>query len=158
MKLVDPNDSILTTKCELFDFKNPPIDPIELAQDLVKTMYDLNGIGLAANQVGLSYRVFAMRGAPQNFVCFNPKIVMPGTEEVLLEENSLTFPGLYVKVKRSQHIRVRFTMANGETRSDTFTGITARTFQHLMDHMDGEVFYNKANKYHRDQAFKKWKK
>ena len=121
-------------------------------------MYEKNGIGLAANQVGLPYRAFAMRGHPQNFVCFNPRIVQPSEQEVILEEGCLTYPGLLVKIKRPQHVRVRFTMANGETRTDTFTGMTARIFQHELDHLNGIKFFDRANRYHRDQAMKKWER
>jgi peptide deformylase len=158
LKLVPATDPILRTKCENFDFENPTIWPVELAKDLVKFMYDNNGIGLAANQVGIPYRVFAMRGHPENFVCFNPRIVQASEQQVTLEEGCLTYPGLLVKIKRPQHVRVRFRMANGEVRTDTFTGLTARTFQHELDHLDGIEFFSRANKYHREQAFKKWKK
>ena len=157
MQLVNPNDPILTKPCDVFNFSNPPMDPVELAQNLVKTMYDHNGIGLAANQVGIPYRVFAMRGAPENFVCFNPKVVQPSEMTVTLEEGCLTYPGLLVKIKRPQHIRVRFTMPNGETVTKQFTGMTARIFQHEIDHLDGIIFYNKAHLYHREQALRKWK-
>jgi peptide deformylase len=158
LKLVPATDPILRTKCEDFDFENPTIWPVELAKDLVKFMYDNNGIGLAANQVGIPYRVFAMRGHPENFVCFNPRIVQASEQQVTLEEGCLTYPGLLVKIKRPQHVRVRFRMANGEVRTDTFTGLTARTFQHELDFLDGIEFFSRANKYHREQAFKKWKK
>jgi peptide deformylase len=157
MKLVNQNDPILTTPCEFFDFANPPINPFDLAKDLVKTLYDNNGIGLSANQVGIPYRVFAMRGVPENFVCFNPKLVQPSEMEIILEEGCLTYPGLLVKIKRPQHIRVRFTTPNGETLTKQFTGMTARIFQHELDQLDGIIFYNKANRYHRDQALRKWK-
>ena len=157
MKLVEQNDPILTTVCQEFDFNNPPFDPIEFARDLVKFMYDNNGIGLAANQVGIPYRVFAMRGSPENYVCYNPKIVQESEQTIVLEEGCLTYPGLFVKVKRPQFLRVRFSTPNGDTRTETFTNMTARTFQHELDHLDGIIFYNKANKYHRDQAMKNWK-
>ena len=120
-------------------------------------MYDNNGISLSAPQVGEPYRIFAMRGSPENFVCFNPKIVQPSEQEVVLEETSLSYPGLVIKIKRPQHIRVRFTMPNGETRTETFTGMTARVFQHNLDFLDGIAYYNRANKYHRDAAFRKVK-
>jgi peptide deformylase len=68
------------------------------------------------------------------------------------------YPSLIVKVKRPQHCRVRWTMPNGETRTDTFTGLSARTFQQNVDTLNGIIYYNLANKYHRDLAFKKWKK
>jgi peptide deformylase len=156
MNLVDRKDPILTQRCQDFDFIKPQIDPVELAEQMVKFMYEKNAIGLAANQVGYPYRVFAMRGEPENFVCFNPKIVANSEAEVLLEEGCLTFPGLYIKIKRPQHVRVRFTGPNGDTFTKQFTGMTARIFQHEMDHLDGVVFYNRANRYHRDRALRKW--
>jgi peptide deformylase len=158
MQLVDRNDPILTTPCQPFDFKDPPFNPIEFAYNIIKFMYDNNGIGLAANQVGVPFRVFAMRGQPENFVCYNPKIIQPSEMQIELEEGCLTYPGLLVKVTRPQHVRVRFTTPNGETITRQFTGITARVFQHELGHLDGETFYNKANRYHREQALKKWRK
>ena len=158
MNLVKSNDPILTTPCQPFNFQDPQFDPIEFSQELVKFMYDNNGIGLAANQVGIPYRVFAMRGAPENFVCFNPKIIQPSEMTVTLEEGCLTYPGLIVKVKRPQHIRVRFQTPNGETLTKQFTGMTARIFQHEIDHLDGILYFNKASRYHREVAIKKWKR
>lgn len=157
MELVPNNDPILTKPCKVFSFIDPPFDPYEFAKELVKFMYDNNGIGLSANQVGVPYRVFAMRGQPENFVCFNPKIVWKSEAQVVLEEGCLSYPKLFVKVKRPQHIRVRFMTPNGQTRTDTFTGMTARIFQHELDHLDGVVFYNNANRFHREQALKKWR-
>jgi peptide deformylase len=157
MELVKSDDIILKTPCKPFDFLNPPFDPIEFSQNLVKFMYENNGIGLAANQVGIGYRIFAMRAAPENFVCFNPRIVMPGTDQIVLEEGCLTFPGLLVKIKRSQHIKVRFQIPNGDTLTKQFTGLSARIFQHELDHLDGIIYYQKANKFHREQAMKRWK-
>ena len=152
------DDRYLTEKCEDFDFKDPPFDPVEFARNLVKFMYDENGLGVAANQVGVPYRIFAMRGSPENFVCFNPKIVQYGEAEVTLEEGCLSYPGLIVKVKRPQHIRVRFNTPNGDILTKQFTGMTARVFQHEYDHLDGLRFIDKANKFHRDQAMKRWNK
>jgi peptide deformylase len=121
-------------------------------------MYDCNGIGLAANQVGVPYRIFAMRGAPENFVCFNPRIVQPSAEQISLEEGCLSFPGLVVKVKRPRHVRVRFTTPNGDTRTETFIGMSARIFQHEMDHLEGRLYFNQVSRYHREAALKKWKR
>ena len=158
MELVKSNDPILLTQCLPFDFQNPPIDPYDLAHDLVEFMYENNGLGLAANQVGLPYRVFAMRGHPQNFVCFNPKIISESAEVVSMEESCLSFPGLVVKVKRPKSIRARFTMANGEIKTEPFVGMTARIFLHELDHLDGRLFYNRANKFHKEASLKKWKR
>lgn len=156
--LVYSGNEILTKPCISFDFKNSPFDPVDFAQTIVKMMYDNSGIGLAANQIGVPFRIFAMRGAPENFVCFNPRIVELGEEQILLEESCLSYPGLAVKIKRPRHVRVRFTRPDGETQTNTFTGLTARVFLHELEHLDGEIFYRGANLYHREQALKNWEK
>ena len=158
MNLVKYNDQILKQKSEPFSFQNPPFDQIEFSQELVKFMYENNAINLAAIQVGIPLRIFAMRGSPQNFVCFNPRIVQPSEAVVLLEEASVTYPGLSVKIKRPQHCRVRFSMPNGDVKTETFTGMTARAFQQSVDFLDGKVYYANANPIHREQALKKWKR
>jgi len=157
MELVKNNDPILTLPCKSFDFANPPFDPIDFSRELVKFMYDNNGIGISANQVGVPYRIFAMRAAPENFVCFNPKIVQPSEQMVVLEETSILYPGLIVKIKRPQHVRVRFTTPNGDTRTETFTGISARVFQQMTNNLEGILYFNFASRYHRDIAMKKWR-
>ena len=145
----------LKTACEKFNFDDPPMDPIELSQALVVEMRDFGGIGLAANQIGFNWRVFAMRANP-NIVCFNPRIVMPSEEQVYLEEGCLSFPGLLVKIRRPKHIRVRYQEPSGEMKTEMYTGMAARVFQHELDHLDGILFYERANRYHREKAFKKW--
>lgn len=158
MQLVPATDEVLTTPCKEFDFSNPPFDATEFAKQLVKFMYEKNGLGLASNQVGIPYAVFSMRAEPENFVCYNPKVIQPSDEQIVLEEGCLTYPGLVVKIKRPRHIRVRFQTPNGEMVTKQFTGISARVFQHEMDHINGLRFYEKANKFHKDQAFKRWKR
>lgn len=158
LKLVKSDDPILRQKCVEYDFSDNILDPIEFAKDLVKKLYEMNGIGLAAPQVGHAIRVFAIRGSPENFVCFNPKIVNKSEQASYIVEGCLTFPGLAVKIKRSDEIRIRFTTPNGDTRTETFRGLTAHAIQHEIDHLDGVLFFNRATRYHRDQAFKNWKK
>jgi peptide deformylase len=158
MNLLKYTDPALKDKSDTFDFKNPPFDPYQFSHELIKFMYENNGICVTAPQVGVQYRIFAMRGAPENFVCFNPRIVMASEQKVRLDEISLTYPGLDVKIKRSQHCKVRFSTPNGDVRTETYTGMTARVFQHCMDFLDGEVFYHKANPIHREQALRKWKR
>lgn len=152
--LVDQNNDILYQKTDKFDFTNPPIDPSELAHILAQTMIVNNGIGLAAPQVGLPYRAFVMMGQPI-LCCFNPIIVDTSSEQIYLEEGCLTFPGLIIKVKRPKMIRARYTEPNGQTKTNKFIGMTARIFQHELDHLNGILFTQRANSYHLEQAKKK---
>lgn len=151
------DDRYLLEECEDFDFADPPFDPIQFSQTLIKFMYEKNGLGLAANQVGVPYRIFAMRGSPENFVCYNPKIVQTSQKQLVLDEGCLSYPNLIVKIKRPENIRVRFSTPNGDTITRQFTGMTARVFQHEYNHLSGVRFYDKANRYHRERAMRKWR-
>lgn len=133
--------TLLQTQCEEYNWVERPFDPVEFAQALVKKMYELDLIGLAANQVGYPYRVFAMRGTPENFVCFNPRIIDQSSEQIVLEESCASFPGLIPKIKRPRHVKVRFELPNSDTRTETFTGLTARIFLHELSHLDGKMFF-----------------
>lgn len=150
-ELVEKTNPILTQPTLPFSFTEPPTDPIQLAKDLTETMLAKNGIGLAANQIGLPYRVFVMKSNPI-ICCFNPKIVSQVGEEITLEEGCLTFPNYYVKIRRPKQIRVRYTYPNGETVTEIYDGMTARIFQHELDHLDGVLFMSRATLFHREQA------
>jgi peptide deformylase len=145
----------LTKPTEAFNFADPQVDPVQLAEKLVQVMYDYAGVGLASNQIGIGLSVLAIRGYPEDMVLFNPKIVHYVPEQVVMEEGCLSFPGLVVKIKRSKEIRVRFQGPHGEFFTKPFTGMTARIVQHEIDHLNGVLFYNRASKFHRDQAFRK---
>lgn len=145
-------------KCQDFDFMTPPFEPIEFSKQLVKLMYEKNGLGVAANQVGVLYRIFAMRGSPENFVVFNPRVVDASLESVTLEEGCLSYPGLLVPIERPKMIKVRFQTPNGDTRTDKFIGMTARCFLHEMMHMEGKPFFENVSRYTLEKAIKKAKK
>lgn len=151
-----PND-ILTTPTIPFDFSNPPTNPHELVNQLLQTMNDFKGVGLSANQLGLPYRVFVMRGDEYNFAFFNPKIVSHSNNVDTLEEGCLSVPGVVLKVTRPKSIRVRFQTPSGATDTKTFDGLSARVIQHEVDHLDGVLFFNKAHRYHREKALKGYK-
>jgi peptide deformylase len=116
-----------------------------------------NGMGLAANQVGLPYRVFVIKANPI-LACFNPRIVSQTGEEIDLEEGCLTFPNYYVKIRRPKQIRVRYTYPNGETVTQIYDGMTARIFQHELDHLDGILFQSRATLFHKEQADRRAKR
>jgi peptide deformylase len=143
MKLVKYNNQVLSEPCKDFDFSNPPFDPIEFAKELMKYTIDLDAVGVAANQIGIPYRIFSFRGYPQNFVVFNPRIISTSSETDIVTESCLSYPGLRIPVERPIHIRTRYNLPNSEVRTEKYTGATARVFQHEMKHLDGEVFFNK---------------
>ena len=120
-------------------------------------MKHFNGVGIAAPQLGLPYRVFAMNGDPL-FVCFNPVITGTSNDEVMMDEGCLSYPGLYLKVKRPSTIRVRFFDYNGDRHIKKFGGMTARVFQHEFEHMEGLSFTDKVSDFALRRAVEKQNK
>jgi len=155
--ILDRTAPILRENMPAFDFKNPVVDPVELYNDLAETMRENEGMGLSANQIGVRTRAFVMR-AEEIIGVFNPRVVDVSTETVTLEEGCLSYPNLFVKIKRPKSIKVRFTTPDGETSTKTFTGMTARVFLHELDHLDGIAHTSRANSYHLEQAKKLVKK
>lgn len=156
-ELVDHKDPILSDVIDYFDFTNPPIDPVDLACNLAETMLHYGGIGIAANQCGLPYRVFILN-TDEITPCFNPRVVDTSEEMISLEEGCLSYPGLTIKVKRPRRIKVRYTEPNGNTVTKQFDDMTARVFLHELDHLNGVCHIDKANFMNRERALKKWKK
>lgn len=154
---IEPGDSsALRNKLIPFDFESTEgPTAFQLYETLRDTMCANKGIGLAANQIGLPYRVFVM-GNPsepdQVIGVFNPKIVDVDEEETYYDEGCLSFPGLYIKIKRPSAIRVRFTTHDGTTDTIRFEGMTARIFLHEYDHLEGITFTQKANPVHLERA------
>lgn len=156
IKFTDTNKSILLTPTEEFDFQNPQDNPVELAKKIADAMMENMAFGISANQIGLPYRVFAIKTNPV-LVCFNPKIVSYSEDSVVLEEACLSYPNMVVKIKRPRSIRLRYTLPNGEVNTERYTDFTSRIIQHEMDHLEGIAFYRRANYYHRSKALKKVK-
>jgi len=155
-ELVSRDHPALKQVAEPFDFKNPPTNPMQLAVDLAETMIQNNGLGLAANQIGLPYRAFAINANPV-FVCFNPRIVDQTTDTIAMDEGCLSFPNLFLKIKRPRTIKIRFATPTGEVMTRTFDGMTARCFQHELDHLDGIVYTTLVSNYHLERGMNKKK-
>ena len=104
----------------------------------------------------MPYKVLVISANP-GLACFNPRIIDVSQEEILLEERCASFPHLFLSVKRPRRIKVRYTQANGETVTQVFDGLTSRLFQHEVDHLNGIVYTNRANKVHLERALRKKK-
>jgi peptide deformylase len=150
-------DPLLKKEMPKFDFSNPPINPVELYHTLGQKLIEENGLGLSANQLGLPYRVFVIR-SEEIIGCFNPMITTYDDEMIYLEEGCLSFPDLFVKIKRPRWIRVRYTTPDGTVVTRKFDGMTARVFQHELDHLNGISYLKRANRIHIEQARNEMKK
>ena len=133
----------------------------QIQQDLVDTMRAKNGIGLSANQIGIGARVFTMYEDVKKkdiIVCFNPKIVTVSEEQVLMEEGCLSYPGLWLRVRRPEGIEVTYEDVKGELQEFAMFGLAARIFQHEYDHMEGTDFTKRVSKLKLDLAKKRLRK
>lgn len=133
----------------------------QIQQDLVDTMRAKSGVGLSANQIGISARVFSMYADVKKkdiIVCFNPKIVTMSEEEILMDEGCLSYPGLWLKVRRPEGIEVTYEDVKGELQEKAMFGLEARIFQHEYDHMEGLNFTKRVSKLKMDRAKKRLKK
>ena len=123
-----------------FDFKNPPVDPNTFASSLVETCKGHNGIGLSANQCGYNYRVFVMGTGDEYVAFFNPKIISVSEETIRMEEGCLSYVDLFLNIERPSVIEVEYQDFTGAIKTAKFAGLTARCFQHELDHMNGIVY------------------
>lgn len=115
----------------------------KLAQDMLETMYDANGIGLAATQVDVHERVLVIdvseeRNRPLVFI--NPEILWLSEEKRIGDEGCLSVPGIYDDVERSAKVRVRALDAQGKETTTEAEDLLAVCLQHEMDHLLGKVF------------------
>ena len=155
LEFVPESSPVLLQECKEFDFNNPPFDPKEFAPALHDKRIKSDGLGLSANQVGQPYRVFVMRTGEEPYAVFNPRMIDTSDKELVMKEGCLSFPLLYLNVKRPDAVRIRFQNEIGETRTEQFIGMTARIAQHEFDHMNGKVYTQKASAFESQRAMRK---
>jgi peptide deformylase len=160
LKLVDFYDPILReptvpVKFETFEEQKRASF---LAFSLTETLNKLRGLGLSANQVGLKERVCAVNMGEHIWIMFNPEIIERSETFADFAEGCLSYPGLYLKLKRSDYIKVRFQAIGGQYTEHEFNGLTAVCVQHEIDHLDGKLYTELVSPIKLDQAKRKIKK
>lgn len=160
-KLVDFYDPILRKPTEPFVFTGTGENLKQseyLAYSLAETLSELQGIGLSANQVGLPWRVCALNMGAEIWTLFNPEIIEKSeTLNTEFQEGCLSYPGLYLKIPRPNHIKVKFQAIGGQFVEKEFDGLTAVCVQHEIDHLDGVVYTDLVSPIKLDQAKRKVK-
>jgi peptide deformylase len=134
-----------------------------LADDMLETMYDAPGVGLAAIQIGVPRRVVTMdvsksEGERQPLVLINPEIVWTSEEMRVYEEGCLSIPEYYEEVERPDRIRFRYMNLQGETVEQEAGELMATCVQHEIDHLNGVLFIDHISKLKRDRVMTKFKK
>ena len=134
-----------------------------LADDMLETMYDAPGVGLAAIQIGMPLRMVTMdvsksEDEHQPLVLINPEIVWASEEKRVYEEGCLSIPEYYEEVERPDRVRFRYVNLQGETVEQDADGLLATCVQHEIDHLNGFLFIDYLSKLKRDRVITKFKK
>jgi peptide deformylase len=160
MKL-GPHASLIV-KSEPWDF-NTDLDAELLENQMIDFMLANNGIGLAANQIGMAKRVFVIgskniEGFPLPFALFNPRIIESSKSMVLDKEGCLSYPGLFLNIKRPEWIVGEYQDSKGNIHEVKIDGYLAKCFQHELDHLDGICFVDKVSQLKLQLALKRIRK
>ena len=161
---------ILTVPDPRLKKKSAPVERVDdelraLMDDMLETMYDAPGIGLAAIQIGAPKRVIVMDIAPREgererepryFV--NPEILWRSEETVPYEEGCLSVPDIYDEVERPARVKLRYLNYHGEIVEEDAEGVFAVCIQHEMDHLNGVLFIDHLSRLKRERAVSKVKK
>ena len=139
LALLEENNPLLFEVSEEWDFRLDG-SPEELVRAMSKFMADNGGVGLAAPQLGIKKRIFIMGNFTKLVACINPKIVSLSDERVNDLEGCLSFPNLYMKVKRPATAVVQYYTVSGELVERELTGFECRVFLHEYDHLIGVTF------------------
>lgn len=134
-KLVDCYDPILRQPTKTVEFGKD--NATFMAFSLAETLSKIGGLGLSANQVGVPYKLCAINVGTHIWVMINPEITYASEELSDFKEGCLSFPGLYLKIRRPSKIRVKFNAIGGEEVEQEFDGLTATVIQHELDHLNG---------------------
>ncbi len=140
--LIHP-DPRLKKLCEPVAEITPEI--VRLAEDMLETMYDAPGVGLAAPQIGVTKRVIVLdcskeQDARRPLAMVNPEVIWESEDLSRYEEGCLSIPEQYAEVARPAEVRVRWLALDGTAQEEQFAGLWATCVQHEIDHLNGKLF------------------
>lgn len=138
-------------------------DAEQLEKDMIDFMISAKGIGLAANQIGMTKQVFVIGsntipGFPMPFAVFNPKIINVSEDVALDQEGCLSYPDLWLAIKRPTKIQVEYQNSKGDIIEAEMDGLVSRCFQHEFDHLNGICFVDKVSQMKLNLAMKRIRK
>ena len=119
--------------------------------DMIKSMLDERGMGLAANQIGITKRFFAIGHESfdtfqKHVIIWNPQVINFSEEKVIDVEGCLSFKDIFVKVERPKVVEVKYETTQGKTKFARLDGMESKCFQHELDHLDGITFNKRVSK------------
>ncbi len=158
IKLFDPLLKKVSSPIERVDS-----EILRLAGDMLETMYDANGIGLAAVQIGIPKRIFVLdvsddsqEPSPQIFI--NPQIVFFSDTRSSMSEGCLSIPNVLAEVERPSEVVIRYIDREGKEQESSAKGLFATCLQHEMDHLDGRLFIDHLSRIKRMMVIKRYEK
>ena len=154
LKIIKAPDPILKKQCL-------PIDEVDdtirrLMDDMLETMYDAPGIGLAAPQVAIHKRIIVVDGSEKDaerepLFLANPELIQTSNELTTFNEGCLSFPDQYAEVERSKTVKVRYLDYNNEIKEIDADGLLSTCIQHEIDHLNGKLFVDRISLLKRKQ-------
>jgi len=159
---------IITLPDPLLRKASAPVERVDaellrLADDMLETMYDAPGIGLAAVQVGVPRRLIVLdiadsEEAPEPLILVNPEILSLGEKTRLHEEGCLSIPDFRLEIERPASVRVGYIDREGNPRELEAEGLLATALQHEIDHLNGKLIIDFLSRLQRDRVVRKFKK
>ena len=159
--LIHPESKLRKVSLEVKDLSGQLIN---LADDMLQTMYDAPGIGLAAPQIGLLVRLIVIDCNKEDELIqhpiqmFNPEIMETSDEKNTQEEGCLSIPNQFGEVERPSKITVKWIDRDGNEKQESFDGLWATCIQHEIDHLDGKLFIDYLSPLRRQLITRKMKK
>jgi peptide deformylase len=142
--IIYPNPILRKKTEEILDVKKPAIQ--KLIRDMLETMEENNGVGLAAPQIGKSLRLCVLRIDEVEHILINPKITFFSVKKETDIEGCLSFPEKFLSIARHEKVRVKALNEKGEVIQIKAKGLLSRALQHEIDHLDGKVFIERTDK------------
>ena len=155
MELIKAPNEFLEKQVAPFNFDT--MDADKISKEMIQMMLKYKGVGLASNQVGIDAQIFVM-GEQNPITVINPMVTEVGTEKIEMEEGCLSFPGLYMKVKRPSVVSVQYLDTKQKECIIKLEGFHARVFLHEYDHLQGITFDQRVSKLRLEMAKKKQEK
>ena len=157
---------ILNEVCSVWtkeDSINGYDDIEQFENDMTKLMLENKGMGLAANQIGITKRFFAIGSETfdkfkKSAIIWNPRLITQSEEKVIDEEGCLSFKGMWIKVERPKVIEVEYETTKGTKETTRLDNMESKCFQHEYDHLEGITFNKRISKLRWDMAQKKLEK
>jgi len=148
-----PHETLLQTSTAwTADDRIEGYDDLErFERDMIRLMLDERGMGLAANQIGITKRFFAIGHESfdtfqKHAIIWNPQVINSSEEKVIDVEGCLSFRDIFVKVERPKTVEVQYETTQGKTRFARLDGMESKCFQHELDHLEGVTFNKRVSK------------